>query len=124
MRGPLATAFSGQSVAAGAVPTSVGSSGAGSAGTGSTGSRVDRGGAGRRGVDRRRVDRRGVDSVGIEWHGIDDRGLQGDADADRHALPGADAAVTVPPCAATMAHTIERPSPLPPLALERAGSAR
>ena len=38
--------------------------------------------------------------------------------------PGEDVAETVPPCAATMAATMERPRPLPPLVRARAGSTR
>ncbi|HLI39150.1 MAG TPA: hypothetical protein VKV80_17695 [Streptosporangiaceae bacterium] len=38
--------------------------------------------------------------------------------------PGADRTVAVPPCAATSAFTIARPSPLPPVFLARALSAR
>ena len=38
--------------------------------------------------------------------------------------PGAELAVTVPPCASTMAATIESPRPLPPLVRVRAGSDR
>ena len=38
--------------------------------------------------------------------------------------PGADVAETVPPWAATMAATMDSPSPLPPRVRDRAGSAR
>ena len=39
-------------------------------------------------------------------------------------LAAPDATLTRPPCAATIAATIESPSPTPPLARERDGSAR